>query len=162
MRFQIVYLTAMVIVFGLVAFFTGARARRLAGALAAVICFTALSAPIDRFAASMGWWTYPSCVDPPHPPLTAYLGQALMFVGNVALIGWRVGRRFGARGLVWLTIIVCGLGLVRDLSVGALVPEAIQFGAMPMAALADLGAWAVVVLVALGVGRLVGGRFRES
>src|SRR5262245_33843571 len=118
----------MLVVFSVVAVISRAGPRRLAGAVCSVVVFTALSAPIDNFAIREGFWIYPSCVDPPHPPLAAYVGQALEFVGTIALIGWRVQRRFGARGLLWMTAIVCGVGLVRDFTVAARLPQWIRFG----------------------------------
>jgi hypothetical protein len=149
--FAIVYCAAMLALFGVVVFFTRPDGRRLLGAVAAVLVFTALSAPIDALAARQGWWTYPS------PPTTlVYLGQSFEFVGTLALIGWRVGRRFGVRGLAVLCAVVCAVGLVRDLSVAA-ATQMIRFGPLPASLVADLGAWAVVVAVALGVSRLVGG-----
>ncbi len=156
-RFQVVYLTATLAVFGIVALLTRAGARRLAGAVCSVLLFTAISAPIDNFGARWGLWSYPSCANPPHPPLAVYVGQAFVFVGTIALIGWRVQRRFGTRGVLWLTAIVCTVGLVRDLSVAARLPNVIRFGPMPISAIADVGAWAIVVLVALSVTRMVAG-----
>jgi hypothetical protein len=156
-RFQIVYLLFTLAAFSAVAFFTRAGVRRLAGAVCSVLVFTAISAPIDNLGARYRLWTYPSCANPPHPPLAVYLGQALMFVGTIALIGWRVQRRFGARGLAWLAAIVCVLGLIRDLSVGAALPDLIRLGPMPASAFADVAAWGIVVTVALVVTRLVAG-----
>jgi hypothetical protein len=149
--------SATLTVFGVVALLTRARARRLAGAMCSVLVFTAISAPIDTVGARAGWWLYPSCHDPPHPPLPVYVGQALVFVGTIALIGWRTQRRFGACGLVALTVLVCGAGLARDLLVAALLPDVIRFGAMPASALADVVAWALVVFVALAVTRAIAG-----
>src|SRR5215813_1390028 len=154
-RFQIAYLVMTLAVFGAVAFFTRAGIRRLAGAACSVLVFTAISAPIDNFGTRAGLWSYPSCGSPPHPPLAIYLGQALFFVGTIALIGWRVQRRFGTRGIVKLTALVCTLGLVRDLSVAAALPNLLRFGDMPASAIADVVAWAAVVFVALAVTRLV-------
>jgi hypothetical protein len=159
-RFQVTYLAATLAVFCVVALVTRAGARRVAGAVCSALVFTALSARIDNLAARQGWWLYPSCVSPSHPPLAVYLGQALLFVGTIALIGWRVQRRFGTRGVVMLAAVVCSLGLVRDLSVAAALPGVIRFGPMPAAALADVGAWAVVVLIAIAVSRLIGGAAR--
>jgi hypothetical protein len=157
-RFQLVYLVAMVALFWGVAWLTRAGARRVAGAVCSVLVFTAISAPIDNIGIDMGWWRYPSYANPPHPPLALYLGQAFEFVGTIALIGWRVQRRFGARGVAWLTAIACGAGLVRDLSVAHLMPDVIRFGAMPGSVVADIAAWAIVVFVALAVTRVVAGR----
>ncbi len=155
--FQVAYLAGAIVFFAVLALVTGAPPRRIVGALASVVVFTALSAPIDTLGARVGWWTYPSCVDPPHPPLVVYVGQALIFVGGVALVGWRVQRWWGRRGLARFAAFVCVAGLVRDMTVAAVLPRMIQFGPAPAAQLADLGAWAIVVTVGLGVTRLVAG-----
>jgi hypothetical protein len=105
----------------------------------------------------MGLWFYPSCVEPTHPPLAVYFGQALIFVGCLALLGWRVQRAFGARGLVVLGVVVCLVGLARDFSAAAFFPEILRFGPSPAAQLADVAAWLVVLTVALVVTRIVAG-----
>jgi hypothetical protein len=160
--FQLTYLAAAVCSFGFLAVVIRAPGRRILGALASVIVFTALSAPIDDLGGRAGWWFYPSCVDPPHPPLLVYLGQAFCFVGGVALLGWRVQRRWGERGLVALTVVVCGAGLGRDVALAALFPAMIRLGPAPAAQLADVAAWLVVVIVALGVTRLISGPARHG
>jgi len=160
--FQIAYFTTTLALFCAIAFLTRAKARRVLGASCAVLVFTALSAPIDTFALRAGFWTYPACASPPHPTLPVYLGQALVFVGCLALVAWRVQRRFGARGVAVLAPSACVAGLVRDLSVAALLPDVIRFGDAPASVLADLGAWAIVVLVALAVPRVVSGAARAD
>jgi hypothetical protein len=110
----------------------------------------------------MGWWSFPSCTDPPHPPVAVYVGQALIFVGGVALVGGRVERRWGARGLFVFAILAVAAGFARDMIGAALMPEIIRFGEAPAAQLADVGAWVVVVAVALGVTRVVAGSPRAS
>jgi hypothetical protein len=161
-RFQVVYLTATLGAFTLAARLARARLRRALAALCAVLVFFALSAPIDNFAARMGWWTYPTwncptCVNLPHPPPAVYLGQSLLFVGCLAILGWRIQRRSGARGLALLALAVCIAGPIRDFSVAAALPDVIRFGPMPAAALADVAAWAIVLGTALAVPRLIAG-----
>ncbi|HTQ48789.1 MAG TPA: hypothetical protein VMI75_38790 [Polyangiaceae bacterium] len=156
-RFQVAYAGSMLLLFCVVAFFTRATPRRIAGALCSVAVFTALSAPIDTVGLRTGLWTYPSCIDPPHPPLLAYVGQALEFVGCIALVGWRVQRRFGRRGVAALAAVVCALGAVRDFSVAAALPQMMHMGPLPGSLIADVVAWGIVVSVALGVMRIVSG-----
>ena len=160
--FQIAYLAANTIFFSAVALVTRATARRAAGALCSTLVFAAMSGPLDLLGRRAGWWIFPSCDNPPHPPLAVYVGQALACVGCVALVGWRVQRRFGARGVTAFAALVCGLGLVRDFSLAAVFPMLIRFGPMPASAIADLGAWALVVLVAFSVMRLVSGPVRAD
>jgi hypothetical protein len=153
--FQVFYAAAMALLFCAVAFFTRATGRRIAGALCSVAVFTALSAPIDTVGLRTGLWSYPSCIDPPHPPLLVYVGQALEFVGCIALVGWRVQRRFGARGVAVLAAVVCTLGTLRDFSVAATLPQMMHMGPLPGSLIADVVAWGIVVTVALGVMRMV-------
>ena len=157
-RFQAGYLIFTLLLFCGVARLTGAGWRHVAGALASVLVFTAIAPSLDDFAVRHGWWRFPSCGNLPHPPLAIYLGQSLEFVGCLAFIGWRIQRRFGARGIAWLLGIVCVLGPARDFGAAAVLPEVIRFGPQPASWLADTAAWAVVVLVALGVSRVVSGR----
>jgi hypothetical protein len=160
--FQAVYAGSMLLLFCVVAFFTRATRRRIAGALCSVAVFTALSAPIDTVGMRTGLWTYPTCIDPPHPPLLVYVGQALEFVGCVALVGWRVQRRFGARGIAVIAAVVCTLGAVRDFSVAAALPQMMHMGPIPGSLFADVVAWGIVVTVALGVMRIVSGPARSD
>jgi hypothetical protein len=155
--FQLVYLAGTLVAFVTIAYLTRAKSRRVAGALCSVGVFTLLSGPIDGVGGAMGWWTYPSCADPPHPPIVVYVGQALVFVGCLALIGWRAQRSFGPRSVVVLAPLVCVVGAARDFAVAAALPEMIRMGPLPSSLLADMAAWGVVVLVGLGVSRLVAG-----
>jgi hypothetical protein len=140
---------------------TSAPVRRIAGAVIASLVYAALSAPIDLVGHREGWWTYPSCVDPPHPPFVAYVGQAFEFVGCFALIGWRVARPFGARGVAVLAaVVIVGCGPARDFAVAAALPELFHMGPLPASYLADAGAWTLIVVVALSISRLVAGPLR--
>src|SRR5207249_3562092 len=69
----------------------------------------------------------------------------------------RGGRRFGSGGVRVLAALVCIGGVVRDFSVAAALPRMIRFGDARASVMADLGAWAIVVLVALVVTRVVAG-----
>jgi hypothetical protein len=158
--FQIAYLVGTTIGFLVVTLATRAPRRRVFGAVCAIVVFTALSAPIDNLGARWNLWRYPGCHDPPHPSIVVYLGQATIFVGSLALIGWRVQRAFGARGLVTMTIVVLVVGCIRDFTAAAIFPDVMVFGPMPGALLADAAAWAVVLLVALVVPRIVSGPAR--
>jgi hypothetical protein len=156
--FRVFYIVLGIGVFSLFAFLTRARWRRIAGALAAVAVFTAISAPIDNFGNQTGLWLYPGYPDPPHhPPLDIYIGQALIFVGIAALLGYRVARAWGLRGIITFIAVFCTLGLIRDFSAAAMFPKVIQFGPSPSAQIADVLAWLIIVLVGLGVTRIVAG-----
>lgn len=157
---RVAYFTGAFLVFCFVARLTRAPARRIFGALCAVVVYTALSAPIDEFAARHDFWTYPSCHDPAHPTLDVYLAQALEFVGTIALFLWRAARAFGVRGVAVLFVLVLVLGPARDFTVAAVFPWMIHFGPFPTSLMWDIGAWAIVFDVAIVVSRLVAGRWK--
>jgi hypothetical protein len=153
--FQIAYLVGTSIVFSIVALVTRPTRRRLFGAICAIVVFTALSAPIDELGAKWNLWTCPTLHDPAHPSTIVYFGQATIFVGSIALIGWRVKRAFGIGGLVRFIVAVLVLGCIRDFAGASIFPDLLRFGPQPGALIADAAAWAVVALVALVVPAIV-------
>jgi hypothetical protein len=153
--FQIAYLVGTSVVFAIVALVTRPTRRRLFGAICAIGVFTAISAPIDEIGARTKLWTYPALQEAGHPSTIIYLGQATIFVGSIALIGWRVHRAYGFGGLVRLTIAVLVLGCIRDFSAAAIFPDLLHFGPQPGALLGDAAAWGAVALVALVVPAIV-------
>src|SRR5438105_340625 len=84
------------------AYFTRASTRRVAGALAGAAAYGALNVLWDEVAFANGWWQYPawSVLEPWWRLLYIPVG---LIGGANALIGWRVLRRFGARG--WLVFL---------------------------------------------------------
>jgi hypothetical protein len=56
-----------------------------------------------------------------------------------------------------LCAVACGLGLVRDYTVATLFPNLLRFGPAPASELADVAAWGVVLLFALGITRVIAG-----
>jgi len=144
-RFQAVYIVGTLLAFSVVALLTRAGRRPIAAAVCSVAVFTALSTPIDAFGRVMGLWTYPSG----EPTLVVYVGQSLEYVGCLTLVGWRVHRRFGRRGIVVAACLTCVLGAARDFVFAAVRPDVLHVGPLPWSLLGDVAAWAVVALVAL-------------
>src|SRR4029450_11735909 len=85
-----------VAVLGATAYFSRATARRIAGALVGGVAVGVVGVGVEILAHTLGWWRYPSVETPYGPPLI-YPVVVLMFA-VIALIGWRVMRRFGWSG----------------------------------------------------------------
>jgi hypothetical protein len=67
---------------------------------------------VEILAHVMGWWRYPTVETAYGPPLM-YPTIVLMFA-VIAIIGWRVTRRFGWRGQGIFLLSLAILGTVRD------------------------------------------------
>ncbi len=154
-------LVAAPFVFGVAAILTRAPARRIGASLVAGLAFAAGNVGWDLVARRWGWWRYPGFDG--HGPLHWYAAAGLAAAG-VALIGWRIRRRFGHRGLVVFIAAFAVLIPIRDHGVSRAAEPAIVFGPGPWPWLADaaagfsLMALAIAVLLAFGgdVGRLRG------
>ena len=79
-----------------VVYFTRATARRVLGALAGGVAVAVAGFGVERLCQALGLWHYPSD-DSGRGPLLMYPLLALVWAA-LALIGWRVVRRFGWRG----------------------------------------------------------------
>ncbi len=76
-------------------YFTQATTRRVLGALAGGCAVALIGAGVEGLAHARGWWRYTSG-DTPVGPLAMYPLLVVAFA-FLALIGWRVMRRFGSR-----------------------------------------------------------------
>jgi len=99
--------------FAIVAFFTRVTPRRVLGALVAAMPVIPLVMFFDTIAARLGWWHYPS-VTTASAPIAWYIAAALWYGAALGLVGWRVMRRFGTRGLVVFVPAFALFGLTRD------------------------------------------------
>lgn len=134
--------------------------RRLFGALLAGFIFAALALVLDHVAFQLALWHYPF-THSASGPLGFYVAAGLFYGAGMALIGWRITRRFGRLGgLIFLAcFVVCGPS--RDELGSALASRAgLQFlvfapGYVPV--LADALCWVACVGGALLVMRLVAG-----
>jgi hypothetical protein len=134
---------------------TRARSRRVLGALAGGAAAGVLAIGEDLVGHAFGWWWYPGVKTPYGPPL-AYVAIALWYGAGVALIGWRITRRFERRGLALFIAAVAVLGPVRDYALAARV-GAVAFGDGLAPVVADAICWAGVAAVAQAVMRAVAG-----
>src|SRR5258708_791980 len=90
-------LVAAPLVFAVAALFTRAPWRRVLATLVGGVGFAAGNVGWDLLGRRAGWWHYPGFGV--HAPLVWYAAAGLGATG-AALVGWRVTRRFGWRGLL--------------------------------------------------------------
>ena len=155
-RIPFIVFTVPPILLLIVIFFTRPAARRLLGAFVGGLAFAVLHISWDTVAHSAGWWRYPFTTEA-HAPLLWYMGS-VFWGATSALIGWRIQRRWGLRGLIIFLVAVGVLGTVNDFA-GAAVASAnlIVWGAGIMPVLADTLCSATNALVAQVGMRLVAG-----
>jgi hypothetical protein len=143
-----------------VIYFTGATARRIAGALAGGAAAGAFLPAVIVLAEALGWWRVPMSWTPGF--LLLFYVSCVVARAPIYLITWRVARRFGWRGLAAFLGGAALVGPLRDYAVAAIVPEWIVFapGLAPVVAVAATH----VGFIALGhaVMRLVAGPARQD
>jgi hypothetical protein len=140
---------------GAVAYFSRATLRRMAGALAGGAMFVLVFVAQATLADSMGWWRY-AFAEMPQVPWLMFVAGVLCYGAILALLSWRLTRRFGWRGQLAVIAVMTVLGPVRDHTGAALTGLIVIVpGMMPMIAWATL--WACNVAVLQGVMRLVAG-----
>lgn len=108
------------LLFVLSAYLTRAPRKRILAALAGALAYAVLNNMWDRVATSLGWWRFPF----PNfwlETLLIYIPGGLVMGGAFGLVGWRVARRFGKRGLAGFLACWGLLGLVRDFSGAAVL-----------------------------------------
>lgn len=137
------------------AYFTRATARRVGGALIGGVSVGIVGVGVEALAHTQGWWRYPSVETPYGPPLM-YPALVLLFA-TLALIGWRVTRRFGLRGQAVFLGVLAVLGTVRDYLWAARSPELIVFAPGISPVLVDAACWASMVGLAQATMRWVAG-----
>jgi hypothetical protein len=156
-QFTIFSLIAAPLLFALFAYFTRATPRRMAGALVGGLGFGAANLAWDVVAYSAGWWHYPFTTAP-YASLPLYLADGLFYGSAVGLLGWRVNRRFGVRGLLVFLALFTLYGMVRDFGGAAATHHAyILFGVGVLPVLADGASWLIDQALAQGLMRLVAG-----
>jgi hypothetical protein len=127
------------ILFVVIAYFTRAGVRRVAGVLIAAIPVIPMVMLYDKIAAQHGWWHYPS-VTTASAPLAWYVAAVLGYGAAFGLIGWRIIRRWGRRGLVAFILLFALFGIARNYGY-SLTTQFIAFGPGPIPWLAELFAY---------------------
>ena len=142
------------------AYFTRATARRVAGAFAGGVTVGMVGVGVETLAHTLGWWRYPSVETPYGPPLM-YPAVVLLF-SALALIGWRVTRRFGWRGQAGFLAALAILGALRDYGWAARLPELIVFAPGIGPAFVDAACWVGLAALAQAVMRWLAGPARSD
>ena len=140
--FNGLYLAALVIV----AFFTRATARRIAGALTGAVIFSAVALGADALGEKLGWWRMAIWVPRilPHVYLDFVVSATPIY-----LVTWRIARKFGWRGLAVVVALLTVIGPPRDYAYMARFPEWGSYGPGVVPVLAIAGIYAI--LVPLGI-----------
>jgi hypothetical protein len=136
-------------------YLTRATARRVAGAFLGGLAVGLVGAGIEGMAHALGWWKYPFVETSYGPPLL-YPVVILLFTA-LALVGWRVTRRFAWRGQATFLGAVTILGTLRDYRIAAWLPEFIVFAPGVRVVLIDAACWAIALALAQVVMRIVSG-----
>lgn len=153
--FNCLYLAVLVVV----AFFTRATARRIAGALAGGVAFGVVALRIIALGEEVGWW---HMVITWKPNFLTLLLTGFGLCGWIYLITWRITRRFGWRGLAVVVIVAAVVGPPRDYWYMARFPEWGAYGPGVAPVLAIAASYVVMVVLGHGVMRLVAGPARGS
>ena len=149
----------------LVIYFTRAGLRRLSGALLGGIAGGLLNLGADLVAFALSLWHYAST----HPAYASpwfYVTAGLGYGAVASLIGWRIDRRFGGRGVLIFLACVAAYGLLRDfLGTAAANAAGIHLLVLapgPLTVLADALCWVGCVGLAMLVMRLFAGPARAD
>lgn len=145
----------------IIIYFTHATRRRIAGALVGGLVVGLLSIFIDFIASSLGFWYYPGSTTG-YAPLGYYIPVILFYGAGIALIGWRINRRFGIKGLAVFIILFGIYGSTRDYVTAATASKGIITsapGIVPV--IADYLAGICILTVAQIVMWLVAGSSKE-
>lgn len=141
-------------------YLTRATLRRVLGALAGGAVVALVGVGIEGLAHARGWWRY-TAADTPYGPLAIYPLLVVAFA-FLALIGWRIQRRFGLRGLAVFLTILAIVGTVRDYLIAGHVMGLVVFAPGIALAIIDALLWAGLTALAIGVMRAVSGPARED
>src|SRR5262245_7520845 len=87
------------VIFLVFAYFTRAPWPRSSAALTGGLLFGLLNIACDLLGHKLHWWWYPAFGDRGYGAIEWYIAAALVPGAAFGLVGWRVHRRFGLRGL---------------------------------------------------------------
>jgi uncharacterized membrane protein len=132
---------ATVVLASVIAYFTRATLRRIAGALVGSLPLIPMVMLYDIVAARLGLWRYPSMPGEAPGPFGWYIAAALLYGAALGLVGWRVIRRYGRRGLIGFLLALAAFGVTRDY-IFSRTMGGIVFGPGLLPVLADLFAYA--------------------
>lgn len=148
-RTMLASLIAAPFIFAACAWFTRAGLPRILAALAGGLAFAVGNVGWDFLGRWQSWWWYPREGGRAYLPLFWY-GAVGLSAAGVSLIGWRVHRRWGRRGLAIFVVLFSMNGTLRDWRVSRTDPEMIRFGTGARPWVADFLAWLTLMAAAMG------------
>jgi hypothetical protein len=137
-----------------------ATRKRILGALLGGFVASAAGVGLDVLGTRLGWWYYTGASDA-HGPWPVYVGVVFL-EGAVALLGWRLTRRFGPAALALLVPAVALCTTASDF-IAAGQPNPVQViaaGRAPKAG--DFLLWSAITALGLLVMRVFAGRSTED
>jgi hypothetical protein len=152
----VLYLAAFVAA----AYFTRAKVRRIAGALAGGAVFAVIGVLAVALGEAQNWWRVPKAHASPFW-LLLWLGLAVS-CSPVYLITWRVARRFGGRGLAVCALVSGIIGPPRDYFYAATFPSWMVFSLGITPVVADATIYVLLVVVGHGVMRMFAGPAQDD
>jgi Protein kinase domain len=156
----VLYAYADIALFGVAVYFSRPTARRLLGAFAGAAVFALLFGELVQAASSMGWWHYALTNMPSMPVFLPAVG-IVCWSTMLALISWRVTRRFGWRGQLTFIGIMSVEGPLRD-HIGAATTGLIVIAPGVIPLIGHAAIWSLSVVAMQGVMRLVAGPARTD
>jgi serine/threonine protein kinase len=154
------YTYVNIAIFVVAAYLTRATLRRLAGAAAGATAYVIVGFLLAREAFSVGWWRF-ALTDMPPVPRSLFAADVLCYAATLALVSWRITRRFGWRGQAAVIGLAGVWGPARDY-LGAMMTELIVIAPGWTPVLGWAMCWALSVAVMQGVMRLVAGPARSD
>jgi len=151
----------IVIILIIIIYFTRATRRRIVGALAGGLAGGLVIALTDFIASLLGLWYYPGIT--PYTQLEYYIPAALLYGSGMALIGWRINRRFSIKGLMIFILLFGVYGSTRDFIVAATSSgSVITYGTGTVPVIADYLAWVGLLVIAQIAMWLVAGPAKDD
>ena len=151
--------------FALSVYFTQASLRRAASGLVGVIAYCVVQYTWDRVAAVTGWWSYPGygTTGSLPMPVAIYIFSGLTFA-CFGLVGWRIIRRWGWKGLLTFLAAWSLWGFTLDHVGTSLFSSSrlmvISPGVVP--AITDFFVYTTCMAAVLLAIRMIGGLFRAD
>jgi hypothetical protein len=144
----------------LTVYLSRATARRVRAALLSGVATAVFNVGQDATARAFGFWSFPT-TPTGVGPVEGYVAVALWYGAALALISWRLDRRFGWRGPAGVVAFMTVFGPFRDYTV-ATATGLIVFapGALPL--LFDAGCYFTGIGLNVLVMRWVGGPARAD
>jgi len=149
------------VLFLIAAHLSRATRKRILGALLGGFAASAAGVGLDVLGTRLGWWYYTGASNT-HGPWLIYAGVVFL-ESAVALLGWRLARRFGPAALLLLVPAVALCTTASDF-IAAAKPDPMQVIASGLASKVGdfLVVWTTITALGLLVMRVYAGRSTED